>query len=251
MFVPAAVGSVHADRVQVTGGRQIVVARHRPRGDRLLQAGGLDSRDHVAIRHRAGAGRRRGDAGQRIRRRRERRHRRAPVGRPVAAKLGWRIGRMHQRQHVRALHVVDVEKVRGRIRIRDLVDVRARRHRIPIRRVGRRVAGRGRDAVVVHTTGRAHRADRVSRRAVVGRRRRVRQGRRVGMEAEVAGAQLDRERLRIVVAEGDQPRRAGGILHFAHELGARPVDRRAVRQRDEVSAEREPLLPFLQIDAAK
>ena len=58
--------------------------------------------------------------------------------------------RMHQRQNVSGLHVVNVEQIRFRIRVWDFIH--PRRQRVPIRCVRWRLVDRRGDAVIVRPT---------------------------------------------------------------------------------------------------
>ncbi|KAG2171863.1 hypothetical protein INT44_002508 [Umbelopsis vinacea] len=88
--------------------------------------------------------------------------------------------------------------------------------------------------------------DLVDRRAVGGQ-----EGLPVRVEPDVVDAEFQRHSLRDAVRERDQPRARGAVLCLEHERRARAVHCGAVRQRDEVAAQRKPGLELVEIDAAE
>ena len=173
-----------------------------------------------------------GRDGRRRNVRRERDRRERPLGRTKPAQLARRVGRVNERQDVRALHVVDVEQVGRRVRGRDFVD--PCRHRIPVGRVRRRVARRRGDAVVVDAAARDEVAERVCGRSVVCSRRSRPERRALRVEPDVLLPQLDDHRLRRAVGERDEARLIGAVLDLGDVLQAGTVLDRSLRQRDEV-----------------
>ena len=88
---------------------------------------------------------------------------------------------------------------------------------------------------------------------LIGRVRRIglHQGGTLGMEAEVAGAQLDDHRLRRGVRERNQPHPEVGVLHLAYECKACTVHGRAMWCRDKIPAHGQTGLVFGIVDPAK